>query len=255
MSRPSPDPDASKELAGGRFDKTRTSLLLRVRGEGSDATRALNDLCEIYWPPIYSYVCSRGYQPADAKNLVQDFFVRVVAGDLFGRADREKGKLRVFLVSCLKDHLATEHRKGAAKKRGGGIEHVSLDLPDEERCFPEPSDNRTPEEEFDVEWAILLLRRAIKAVRDGYKKRGKQKLFDALSPFLIDSLDAAQTARLASKFDLEQNNIKQIRHRMSCEFDQALLREVQETVSSAKDDEEELAAIRAVLRRALLKLQ
>jgi len=39
-----------------------------------EAADALARLCEMYWPPIYSFIRRRGYAPADAQDLTQSFF-------------------------------------------------------------------------------------------------------------------------------------------------------------------------------------
>jgi hypothetical protein len=39
-----------------------------------EAENALAKLCETYWPPIYSFICRRGYAPADAQYLTYSFF-------------------------------------------------------------------------------------------------------------------------------------------------------------------------------------
>ena len=68
----------------GPFPATRWSIVVAVR-EGGDATRsrlALDELCKIYWRPIYGYARHQGLAPADAEDLTQSFFAFVLEKDL-----------------------------------------------------------------------------------------------------------------------------------------------------------------------------
>ena len=39
---------------------------------------ALVSLCEAYWYPLYAYVRRRGYSEDEARDLTQEFFVRLL---------------------------------------------------------------------------------------------------------------------------------------------------------------------------------
>lgn len=57
-----------------RFETTRWSLVIAAGGDRSSAARrALADLCEAYWYPLYSYVRRQGAE--EARDLTQSFFV------------------------------------------------------------------------------------------------------------------------------------------------------------------------------------
>src|ERR1700730_4739522 len=61
------------------FVTTHWSLVLAA-GEGSSlqAEAALENLCRMYWYPVYAYVRRRGFSEHDAKDLTQDFFARLL---------------------------------------------------------------------------------------------------------------------------------------------------------------------------------
>ena len=81
----------------------------------------------------------------------------------------------------MKNFLASEWRRQAAAKRGGGAEVVSIDAADaEDRYRIEPADNRTPEADYQRRWALALIERAVDDVRRAYADRGETELFDAL---------------------------------------------------------------------------
>src|SRR5690242_16805024 len=65
--------DSSADTHGSprQFVTTRWSLILTSVGDGSDKTEAhdaLAQLCRIYWRPIYSFICARGYSISDAQD-------------------------------------------------------------------------------------------------------------------------------------------------------------------------------------------
>ena len=61
-----------------------------------EAENALAQLCERYWPPIYSFVRRRVYSPADAQDLTQSFFTFFLRTKAYARTDRLHGKFCSF---------------------------------------------------------------------------------------------------------------------------------------------------------------
>ena len=60
-----------------RFDTTNWSVILEATaGDPTAARAALATLCEIYWPPVYALIRSRGHSAADAEDLTQTYFAR-----------------------------------------------------------------------------------------------------------------------------------------------------------------------------------
>lgn len=71
-----------------------------------DATDALARLCEVYWPPIYSFIRRRGYPPPHAQDLTQSFFAFFLLTKAYARTDRLHGKFRSLLLASVKHFLA-----------------------------------------------------------------------------------------------------------------------------------------------------
>ena len=80
---------------------------MQAGGAESDESRrkALASFSEAYWPPLYTFVRRRGYSPADAQDIVQAFFVQLLEQNTLSRADRERGRLRTFLLTSLENFL------------------------------------------------------------------------------------------------------------------------------------------------------
>src|SRR5262245_58455999 len=89
------------------FCTTQWSVVLRAGGHVTpEATAGLEQLCRIYWFPIYAYARRRGRSPEDAEDLTQEFFAHFIARRDLAQVDRSKGKFRSFLLVCLNHFLA-----------------------------------------------------------------------------------------------------------------------------------------------------
>jgi len=126
-------------------------------GPSERTDRALSVLCAGYWHPLYAYVRRRGYDRDDACDLTQAFFARLIERRRLAAADPVRGWFRSFLLTSMKNPLASEWRRQSAAKRGGA-DVVSIDATDaESRYRAEPADNRTPEAEYERRWALALI--------------------------------------------------------------------------------------------------
>ncbi|HEX4341895.1 MAG TPA: sigma factor, partial [Verrucomicrobiae bacterium] len=110
------------------FPHTRWSLVLAAtRKDSPESGMALETLCRAYWYPLYAYVRRSGQSPHDAQDVTQEFFSRLLEKRWLDSADREKGKLRTFLIVALKNFMRNEWRRASAKRRGGGQSHTPFD--------------------------------------------------------------------------------------------------------------------------------
>ena len=90
MSFSSPEREAGK-YGAELFQTTHWSVVVRAGQQASlESGEALERLCRTYWFPLYAYIRRRGYEAAEAQDLTQDFFVRLLEKDYIARADRHK---------------------------------------------------------------------------------------------------------------------------------------------------------------------
>jgi DNA-directed RNA polymerase specialized sigma24 family protein len=109
------------------FVTTRWTMVLSAgRKSSPHSERALGELCQTYWYPLYAYIRRQGRTKEDAEDLVQAFFTRFLEKNYLEGLAAERGKFRAFLLAALKHFLANEWDKSQAQKRGGGTEHLSL---------------------------------------------------------------------------------------------------------------------------------
>src|SRR5260370_40681745 len=108
----------SVDNGAAAFVTTHWSVVLAAQGESDAAREALEKLCRIYWWPLYGFVRRNGYNPEDAQDLTQGFFAMLLERKDLGAVRQEKGRLRSYLLTSLKNFLAKAHRRAMAVKRG-----------------------------------------------------------------------------------------------------------------------------------------
>jgi hypothetical protein len=56
--------------------------------------------------PLYAFIRRQGYGVAEAQDLTQEFFTRLLERKYLGRYDQERGKFRSFLLAFVKHFLS-----------------------------------------------------------------------------------------------------------------------------------------------------
>ena len=56
--------DLSPTTVSAGFPCTRWSFISKAQGKGEPAAHAMNELCMLYWPPVYAFVRRKGKSPA-----------------------------------------------------------------------------------------------------------------------------------------------------------------------------------------------
>jgi RNA polymerase sigma-70 factor (ECF subfamily) len=175
------------------FKTTPWSLLFATRGRDlTEAQRAVAELCEIYWRPIYSYITGSGYDLYDAQDLTQAFMLYLIDREAFAKADKAKGKFRSYLLGILNHFLIHAHRAERAQKRGGGAEALPLD----EAVLSEIETPATsggplpPPDPGDREWALAIQGRVDDRIAAEYAAAEKSELYLTLRRHLTSEKSA-----------------------------------------------------------------
>ena len=229
------------------FASTRWSLIVAAKGRDEpEARRALAELCQLYWFPLYGYVRHRGHAHEAAQDLTQEFFARLLEKGGLGQPDPAKGRFRSYLLTACQNFLANQRDRDSAQKRGGGEPILSLDFQTAEgRYVREPVDARTPEQEFERCWALALLDRALAGLRADYAASGKEPLFDRLKGALTG--EAESYADMAADLTLSEGAVKVAAHRLRQRYRDRLRAVIGETVESPDEIDDEIRAMFAAL--------
>lgn len=243
-------PDPCLEARHRAFSSTHWSLVLAAGDMRSpQAQEALEQLCRIYWYPLYAYVRRKGHQRHDALDLTQEFFARLLARNYLSAADRNRGKFRSFLLGSLEYFLAREWTKGHAQKRGGGQTVLSLDGAEaENRYLLEPAHELTAGKIFDRRWATTLLDQAMSQLRRECFDSGTSELFAKIESLLSGQPADATYAEIAAALNKSEGAIKVAVHRLRQRYGELVRAEIAQTVASPEEADEELKYLFTLLR-------
>ncbi len=232
-----------------QFPTTRWTLVVAAGDpQRKEARSALVSLCENYWYPLYAYLRRRGYPAAQAQDLTQEFFIRLLEGRYLDRADPEKGRFRSFILTSLKFFVGDEEDRGRARKRGGGMV-VPLELSSgEERYQREPAHDETPERIFERRWALAMLDRVVERLRNEFVEHGRAEHFERLKMFLLGQSDAPYAA-LAREMNISEGSLKVAIHRLRKRYRDLFRQEIADTVADPAEVESELRFLAAVLSK------
>jgi DNA-directed RNA polymerase specialized sigma24 family protein len=246
----SPDSAGSGFPAPRHFCSTHWSVVLKARQTGSsEAQEALAWLCEHYWYPLYAFVRRKGHDPDAARDLTQAFFARLLEKDTFGEADPARGRFRTFLLAALQNFVANAHDHDRALKRGGGQAPVRLDWGEaESRYGSDVAHEMTAEKLFLRRWALTLLDRVLQRLRAEYAEDRKEKLFEAIKPFLVGNASAETYAEVGQRLKLNEGAVKVAVHRMRRRYRELLRAEILETVEDPQAVDSELRDLFEALR-------
>lgn len=212
----------------------------------TSSREALARLCSDYREPLVVFLQSRGHDADASEDLVQEFFLRLLESRAWKRADRERGKFRTFLLGALMHVIDHAREKSGATKRGGGIEHDSLDKLAEEG-FELGEIPAEIERKFDSEWAFGLIKNALHALAAEFSAEGRADEFAALRGFLPGAETPPSYEELSAKLGQPVAALKTKVHRMRQRFRELLRTAVARTVSAPHEVDEELAYLRTLL--------
>jgi len=233
---------------GASFQTTHWTLVLQA-GQLESSESALSAFCETYWPPLYAFLRHRRYASADAQDLVQAFFLYLFEKNTLERADREKGRLRTFLLTSLQNFLINEYDRQKAIKRGGGRIILSLD-----ELLPEAEVNMLASTHlddvacYDLTWATSIVARSWQKLCEVLEAEGKSQWLDELRPFLAGgTANPPNQEEVAARIGVPIATLRTWISRLRQRYRDALRTEVASTVSNPADIEDELKYLYRIL--------
>jgi hypothetical protein len=125
-----------------------TTVWTDIGRAGAQDPGALAEFAARYRGPVLEYVSRRGFGAADAEDVCQDVFVRVIAGGVLSKADRNRGRFRSLLLAVT-THVIQDRLRRRGELAAGDL----LDPPCQEPDFDRP-------------WALHLAERAMQRLGD-----------------------------------------------------------------------------------------
>jgi len=242
---------SGNQFEGNRQFVTTQWSIVRAIGEenATAANSALQELCQKYWYPLYTYVRRQGNDASAAADLTQAFFADLLQRDDLKKVDPGLGKFRSFLLASLKHFLINQWDKAQAQKRGGGKSPLSLDFGEADNRYSlEPSHAQTPDLIYQKQWAKTLLQRVTQTLRSDFADRGKAHQFDKLQKFLSGKNNEETLGEAADHLGMSEVAVKVAVHRMRQRFGEILRTEIANTVSTTEEVDSEIQQLFDVFR-------
>jgi len=236
---------AQSELSARQavFATTHWSVVLAA-GSHRDTTRArdaLARLCRVYWYPLYAYARRRGHNAPDAQDLTQAFFEQLLRRQSLASADPGRGRFRSFILTAMNHFLASEWKKAAAQKRGGGSPAFSLDWAAAEHRYDlEPATTAAPDRLFEKQWAWTLLDEVLTRLEREYRAEDKGELFAAIKETLLGRRESQPYAELARTLGMNESALKVAVHRLRKRYRELIRAEIANTLDYGEDVEDEM---------------
>ena len=242
---PTNDVAVGQTGTGAGFPVTHWSLV--DAAASTDGGEALEQICQGYWYPLYAFARRSGQGPADAEDLTQGFFLALIEKHWLADAEREKGRLRTFLLTAFRRFMAKEWRKIRAEKRGGQHELVSIEMVGGEARYAAVSEGLSPERLFDRQWALGLMDQTMVSLRDEFSKSNKAQHFESLKEVLVLQQGAIDYTALAGKMDMTEGAARVAVHRLRKRFRARFREMVALTLENVETLEEEIRYLATVL--------
>jgi RNA polymerase sigma-70 factor (ECF subfamily) len=195
------------------FPSTHWSQLDAVRGPLTPEHRAvLNRLIERYWKPVYQFTLRSGYDAEDAKDLVQEFFCQALQKQLFGKADRTRGRFRSFLLKSYKNFLANAMRYERAAIRWPEQGFTSIpDLARASKGSPRLAVTETPDTVFERTWVTELLGRVVRLLEEECRVTGKELHYELfrrrITEPILEGEEAPELKDLARHYGITEKQV------------------------------------------------
>lgn len=240
--------DKPGSVSGG-FATTQWTRVLAARGGSPEARAVLADLCAGYYAPVVTFLRCYGNEEDQARDLAHEFFARLLERGTFGEVERGRGRFRSYLLGAVKHFVADARKRERAAKRGGNHEHVSLEPGTEATPGVDPVDQRirSPEREFDRQWAMTVLAGALGKLELECRDGGGIDQFDALKGWLTGEAESRSQAEVAARLGMNTGAVKVAIHRLRKRFRHLVRGEIAHTVSHPDEVREELRALIAAV--------
>lgn len=243
----------SESTADNAFLTTQWTRVLAARGDSTLAGGALSELCAAYYAPVTAFLRRSGREEDAARDTAHGFFEWLLSRDPFAAADRQRGRFRSYLLGALKHYLSHEREKQQSQKRGGRATHLPLsgESTDTSPGLELP-DNSTlpPDREFDRQWALHVLRRALEALEKEFTQTGETARFLLLKPFLTGESTHGGLSALAAAEGWPESTARSHLHRLRQRFRHCVKREITPTLASGDETPDEMALLMNALTGA-----
>jgi RNA polymerase sigma-70 factor (ECF subfamily) len=179
-------------------EKTRASLILRL--QDAEDMAAWDEFASIYGPVVFNVATSRGFQAADADNLVQEVFMAVACSVSQWLERDDRGSFRAWLLRITRNAAVDMITQKATRSLGRDDSEAQLHLAN----LPAPSELSS---DLDSEYERMVFRWASERVRESVAEHTWQA-------FWLTSIEELSVEEAATKLNTRRGNIYFARSRV-----------------------------------------
>ena len=228
------------------FQSTRWTLVRRAQSDSEEGRQALSDLCAVYYEPVVAFLRCRLPSEEEARDLSHAFFAELlgVGGSL--SADSRHGKFRSYLLGAVK-HFASRQQAAAGRlKRGGGLRPDPLE--EEVLSAAGSIERNSPEREFDRQWALTVLSRALTTLEAECREEEREEFFQSIKPCLAGDSAQGDQDKLAVSLEMNPEALRKAIQRLRRRLREHVKGEVAATLDPGASVQEEMESLFAALR-------
>lgn len=227
--RPRMTMDSTPSLSPAPFLTTRWTRVCAARSDSAEGRRALADLCDAYYEPVVAFLRCELRDADAARELSHAFFAKLLAGGTIDNADPARGRFRSYLLGAAKHFLSHERAASQRIKRGGGTEVMTLDAT--EALAVTDARHLSPDDEFDRQWAVTVLARALESLRTQCHATGRDAFFEKAKPWLTGEAAHGDQTAVAAACGMSAAAFKMAVHRLKQDFRQRVKAEIAGTLN------------------------
>ena len=227
------------------FRTTRWTRVRMASADSEDGRRALADLCDAYYEPVVAYLRRALGDEEAAREVSHAFFAAMLGGHSIQAADQSRGRFRWYLLGAVKHFISHQREAAARLKRGGGAQAIALD--DAEAVALADERVLSPDAEFDRQWAVTVITRAMDALRAACAAEGRADFFEMVADLLSGHACHGDQAALAAVAGMSPDGFRMAVHRLKRRLRDCVKAEVAGTLEDPARVQEEMEALFAAL--------
>jgi RNA polymerase sigma-70 factor (ECF subfamily) len=177
----------------------------------------------------------KGLDHHEASDAAQEVFQKLMRNEFLHKIGPERGRFRTYLMTCVDHYLASRWSRQHAQKRGGTSEHVELDSASEQ-----PTGVRRPDQEFDYQWMLALVREVLSRLHADYRAEGREDLYTALKSLLVPEADIGESRRAAETLRMSPDAVRAALCRMRKRYKELFRQEIARTLANPFDVKAEI---------------
>lgn len=179
-------------------ERTRASLILRL--QDAEDLAAWDEFATIYGPVIFNVATSRGFQAADAEDLVQEVFMAVASSVSNWLQRDDRGSFRAWLLRIARNSAVDMITQKATRSLGRDGREAQIDLAN----LPAPSEVSNA---LDMEYRRMVFQWASERVRESVAEHTWQA-------FWLTSIEELSVEEAAAQLSTRPGNIYFARSRI-----------------------------------------